>query len=129
MPSRGPRSRRTATALTAAALFFALLTGLLVLGELPALVLAGYGILSGVALLMYRLDKSAAQRGAQRTPESTLHAIALVGGWPGALVARQLFRHKTIKQPFRTVFWFTVVANCAALAWFVSESALTLPLS
>ena len=51
----------------------------------------------------------------------------LVGGWPGALVARRVFRHKTTKQPFRTIFWVTVIANCVALAWFVAAAPLTLP--
>ena len=82
---------------------------------------------SGVAFLMYGADKSAAEQGRWRTSESTLHTIALAGGWPGALVARRVFRHKTTKQPFRTIFWVTVIANCVALAWFVYETPLTLP--
>jgi uncharacterized membrane protein YsdA (DUF1294 family)/cold shock CspA family protein len=110
-----------------AALFFTLLVGLLVLGDLPVTLLITYGLFSGVTFLMYGIDKSAAEQGRWRTSESTLHTIALVGGWPGALVARRVFRHKTTKQPFRTVFWFTVIANCAALAWFVSEAPWTLP--
>ena len=113
--------------LTVATLFFTLLAGLRVLDELPVTLLAAYGLFSGVAFLMYGADKSAAEQGRWRTSESTLHTIALVGGWPGALVARRVFRHKTTKQPFRTIFWFTVIANCAALAWFVYEAPLTLP--
>ena len=91
----------------------------MVLGEVTALLLLAYAVLSGVALVMYRADKVAAQHGAWRTPEANLHAVALLGGWPGALVARPLFRHKTTKQPFRSIFWCTVVANCLALAWLV----------
>lgn len=117
----------TPLALATAALFFALLSGLLVLGEVPVMLLAAYGLFSGVAFLMYGADKSAAEQGRWRTAESTLHTIALVGGWPGALVARRAFRHKTTKQPFRTIFWGTVIANCVALAWFVHEAPLTLP--
>ena len=30
----------------------------------------------------------------------------------------EVLRHETIKQPFRTIFWITVIANCVALAWF-----------
>ena len=71
-------------------------------------------------------DKAAARQGRWRTPESTLHTLALVGGWPGALVAQRVFRHKTTKQPFRTIFWFTVVANCAALAWLLLGHPLAL---
>ncbi|ROR91109.1 DUF1294 domain-containing protein [Nocardioides aurantiacus] len=114
-------------AIAIALLFFILLVGLLMLDALPVTLLAAYGLFSGVALLMYGADKTAAEQGRWRTPESTLHTIALIGGWPGALVARMVFRHKTTKQPFRTIFWFTVVANCVALAWFVLEAPLPLP--
>ena len=114
-------------ALATAALFFTLLVGLLVLDEVPVVLLAAYGLFSGVAFLMYGADKAAAAQGRWRTSESTLHTIALVGGWPGALVARRVFRHKTIKEPFRTIFWGTVIGNCVTLAWFVYEAPLTLP--
>lgn len=126
-----PRSQRTRSrgllpALSITALFFACLAGLVVLGEVSALLLLAYAVLSGVALAMYRADKVAAQRGTWRTPEANLHAVALLGGWPGALVARPFFRHKTTKQPFRGVFWCTVVANCVALAWFVYSAPVLL---
>ncbi|HEX6920639.1 MAG TPA: DUF1294 domain-containing protein [Actinomycetes bacterium] len=81
-----PASRAGASgiplALATAALFFTLLLGLLVLDEVPVMLLAAYGLLSGVAFLMYGADKSAAVQGRWRTSESTLHTIALVGGWP-----------------------------------------------
>lgn len=123
----GERSSGTPVALAAATLFFGFLVGLRVLDELPLTLLATYALLSGVAFLMYGLDKSAAQEGRWRTSENTLHTIALMGGWPGALVARKFFRHKTTKQPFRAIFWCTVIANSVALAWFVSEAPVTLP--
>ncbi len=113
-------------ALGTAALFFAVVGGLMMLGEVPGWLVVGYGLVSAAAFGMYGADKSAAEQGRWRTPESTLLFIALVGGWPGALVARHVFRHKTTKQPFRTLFWFTVVAHCGALAWFVSAAPLTL---
>jgi uncharacterized membrane protein YsdA (DUF1294 family) len=46
--------------------------------------------------------------------------LALAGGWPGALVAQTLLRHKSRKQPFRSVFRATVLLNCAALAWLLT---------
>ena len=113
---RGRRSRGLQPALTVTALLFAGLAALVLLDAASALLLLAYAVLSGVALVMYRSDKGAARRGHWRTPEVNLHAVALLGGWPGALVARPLFRHKTTKEPFRTVFWCTVVANCAVLA-------------
>jgi uncharacterized membrane protein YsdA (DUF1294 family)/cold shock CspA family protein len=72
---------------------------------------AAYLVVSAVAFLAYAADKSAARRQAWRTPESTLHLLALAGGWPGALLAQQLLRHKSTKAEFRTVFWATVVLN------------------
>lgn len=78
-------------------------------------VLMIYAGASLLALLMYALDKSAARNGRWRTSEQTLHAIGLVGGWPGALLAQQWLRHKTSKQSFIAVFWVTVALNITAL--------------
>ena len=89
------------------------------LGLVPAAIPVGYVVLSVVSYTMYWLDKAAAERGVRRTPESTLHFVDLLGGWPGALVAQQQSRHKTVKASFQSVFWFTVVANIAAVAWLV----------
>ncbi|MGD9578618.1 MAG: DUF1294 domain-containing protein, partial [Syntrophorhabdus sp.] len=36
------------------------------------------------------MDKSAARNERWRTQESRLHLFALIGGWPGALVAQKL---------------------------------------
>ncbi len=67
------------------------------------------------ALLLYAKDKAAAQRGRWRTPENTLHLVALLGGWPGALMAQGLFHHKRSKRSFQAAFWLTVLVNCVAL--------------
>jgi len=89
--------------------------------EAGALLASVYAALSGVLFALYGWDKRASQRGEWRIPEWTLHLLALAGGWPGAIVAQQVFRHKTRKQPFRTVFWVTVALNCAGLAWVLSR--------
>lgn len=44
----------------------------------------------------------------------------LAGGWPGALVAQELLRHKTRKREFRVVFRATVVLNCAGFVWLLT---------
>ncbi len=118
-PSKRTVTRGLRESLATATLFFALLVGLVALGQAPVLLLAPYCLFSVVGFAMYRADKLAAQRGAWRIPEANLHAIALLGGWPGALVARRAFRHKTTKQPFRIIFWGTVIANSVALAWLL----------
>ncbi len=82
------------------------------------LVLEVYIGLSLLAFLAYSLDKSAAINGRRRTPEKTMHLLGLAGGWPGALLAQQLLRHKCSKGSFVAVFWITVEANVTVLiAW------------
>lgn len=91
-------------------------------GFLPMLVFWLYLGFSVLSLLLYARDKWAAGRRWTRTRERTLHLFALAGGWPGALYAQQLFRHKTAKRSFRRVFWFTVLLNVCALGFLVSPS-------
>lgn len=86
--------------------------------SLARYVLPWYGAASIAAFCAYGFDKAAAKGQRWRTPESTLHLLGLVGGWPGALLVQQLFRHKTAKRSFIVGFWFTVVVNSAAfVAW------------
>ena len=74
-----------------------------------------YVAISIVAFLAYGLDTSAAQRDAPRTSEQALLLLGIAGGWPGALVAQQLLRHKTRKRSFRRAFWASVVVNLGVL--------------
>jgi len=76
-------------------------------------VLGGYGAFSLLGLLQYWLDKRRAQAGGRRVPELGLHAVELLGGWPGALLAQQLFRHKTRKLSYQWVFWAVVLLHQA----------------
>lgn len=99
--------------------FFALLWGFVNAGFVPRLIVGFYALASCVSFFMYALDKRAARRGAWRRPEATLHLTEIAGGWPGALLAQHVFRHKTKKQPFQVVFWCAVIVNCAALAWLL----------
>lgn len=78
------------------------------LGQLMAGALAAF---SAMTYFLYAHDKRCAQRDARRVPEKTLHLLAAAGGWPGAFVAQQQFRHKTKKLSFRAVFWLIVAAH------------------
>lgn len=81
---------------------------------LPNWFWGAYTAMSTATFIVYWLDKRAAQRGGWRVAEGTLHALALACGWPGALLAQQLLRHKTAKPRFRRLYWLTVAANVAA---------------
>jgi uncharacterized membrane protein YsdA (DUF1294 family) len=105
-------------AVSVAVLFLVSLCVAAARGSLPLAVPIVYGAASAAAMIVYAADKAAARRDDWRTPERTLHLLGLAGGWPGALVAQTLFRHKTRKMSFRLVFWITVAVNCGALVWW-----------
>ncbi|POA20805.1 DUF1294 domain-containing protein [Pseudomonas sp. FW300-N1A1] len=73
--------------------------------------LAAYGIVSLLAFFLYWSDKRKARADSWRTPENVLHAVELAGGWPGALLAQQVFRHKTRKVSFQVLFWIIVLLH------------------
>ena len=70
-----------------------------------------YVAVSILTFATYALDKAASSAARWRTPERTLHVLALVGGWPGALLARRVLRHKSSKAGFGRGLWASVVAN------------------
>ena len=84
----------------------------------PKGLLVLYLAASAASIVVYAVDKSAARHGRWRASESTLHLLAVIGGWPGALVAQRLFRHKSRKPSFQAVFLLTVVLNIAFMLWF-----------
>ncbi|WP_339488700.1 DUF1294 domain-containing protein [Pseudomonas sp. RL_5y_Pfl2_70] len=73
--------------------------------------LTAYGLVSVLAFFLYWADKRKARAAAWRTPENILHAVELAGGWPGALIAQQVFRHKTRKVSFQVLFWGIVALH------------------
>jgi uncharacterized membrane protein YsdA (DUF1294 family) len=73
--------------------------------------LVAYGVVSLLAFLLYWSDKRKARADHWRTPENVLHAVEFAGGWPGALLAQQLFRHKTRKLSYQLVFWIIVLMH------------------
>ncbi|WP_374015133.1 DUF1294 domain-containing protein [Massilia sp. BJB1822] len=90
------------------------------LDQWPAAV---YGVASVLAFIFYAIDKSAARSERWRTPESTLLLLGLACGWPGALLAQQWLRHKTVKTSFQLMFWATVLLNMAAFAAYARLQA------
>jgi uncharacterized membrane protein YsdA (DUF1294 family)/cold shock CspA family protein len=111
-PRRVPRRMLGVLALLAVAAMAAV-------GRMPMVVPITYVLLSVASYLVYWWDKDAAGARRWRTAEDTLHLLDLLGGWPGALIAQQQFRHKTVKRSFQTVFWITVALNVAMMYFVV----------
>ena len=88
---------------------------------IPPMIAAAYGLFSLLSFLAYLKDKRAAKRKAWRTPESSLHLLDLLGGWPGGIIAQQLFHHKVSKTSFQIVFWLSVALNLGGCWWLVQS--------
>lgn len=73
-------------------------------------------LINVLTMVMYGADKMAARKGMRRVPEATLLVFGVTGGWPGAILGQQLFRHKTQKQPFKTYFIISVIVSIAVMA-------------
>lgn len=101
--------------------FLVALAALAAVGRLEMSWLALYYGASIITYGAYARDKTAARNAGRRTPESTLHLMSLAGGWPGALIAQVLLRHKTRKPSFLIGYWFTVIANCIALGVLIGK--------
>jgi len=106
--------------LAIAALFLVFIAFFGLTARVPLGLLGLYAGASLVTFIAYAIDKSAAQSGRWRTQESTLHLLALIGGWPGALIAQNRLRHKSRKASFLLVFWATALLNCGGLAWLLT---------
>jgi uncharacterized membrane protein YsdA (DUF1294 family) len=81
--------------------------------HVPRIVALVYLLMSLLCFVVYAWDKSAARAGRWRTRESTLLLLGLLCGWPGALLAQLMLRHKTAKTSFQIAFWVTAVLNVA----------------
>jgi uncharacterized membrane protein YsdA (DUF1294 family) len=99
----------------------AVLAWLIVSSQQSMFITKVYAVIATLAFIAYAIDKAAAQSNRWRIPESTLHALAMVGGWPGAMLAQTLLRHKSVKREFRLIYWITVVVNLLMLGWLVSR--------
>ena len=83
-------------------------------------------LLSGLTYRCYAKDKRAARLAQRRTPERTLHILALLGGWPGAVLAQTRLRHKTQKQPFKIFCWLTILGHLLLIALLYKLYSLAL---
>jgi len=92
-----------------------------VLNGYPVLIIM-YVFMSLLTYIRYYADKQAAIEQRYRVPELSLHMLSLLGGWPGALFAQNQLRHKSKKQPFKTILWLTIIFNSCAYFWLLTPS-------
>lgn len=87
---------------------------------LPPYTLLFVSLMNVVSYWLYAQDKEAAQLGNRRIPEQTLHLVDALGGWCAGWLAQQKLRHKTQKQPFRKIYFCTIVFNILLICWLIS---------
>jgi len=79
----------------------------------------GLLLVNARTMQLFWMDKRYAEAGRRRIPEASLLGMAAIGGTPGALIARQMFRHKTRKQPFSMYLWLIGVVQVGlVIGWF-----------
>lgn len=78
-------------------------------------------LVNGWTVLRFWHDKRCAINGMRRVPEADLLGLAVIGGTPGAYLARHVFRHKTRKQPFSFHLHLIAVLQAGGLiGWFIA---------
>ena len=105
----------------------ALLIWAVYMRRLPVPILLAGPVVNVLTFWFYWRDKYAAQKGAWRTSENSLHVLSLLGGWPAARIAQQVLRHKSAKASFQEIYWFTVVVNIAVLVAMTWPSKWQMP--
>lgn len=118
------KSRAAPVALWLLVFAFVLDVALLMIARLDrgTLGLVHVGAFSVAAFFAYGWDKLRAKQGATRVRESTLLALAILGGALGALAAMLAFRHKTQHKVFWVVGVASLFAHITIVGWlFVSR--------
>ncbi len=80
-----------------------------------------YFLVSSITYAVYAFDKSAEQAGSWRVPTFTLYLLALIGGWPGALLAQSFLYHRYHDDTFKLIFWLMTIINFSTYCWTLTE--------
>lgn len=70
-----------------------------------------------ITFCAFYFDKKYSVKNQSRVSENNLHTLELIGGWPGALIASQLFRHKTSKLSYQIVLWSIILIHILFWIW------------
>lgn len=81
-------------------------------GHLHPLVGGWVVMASAMTFLIFGMDKRRAAAGQRRISEAALLWSCVFGGWPGGLMAQNVFQHKTRKWMFQLSMWVS------ALTWY-----------
>ena len=101
------------------AFLVALAIGSFAIHKIPPVVFLIYLIMSIMTIVVYAMDKYKAVKSQWRIPEATLHICELLCGWPGAMIAQVVIRHKNAKLSFQLIFWLMMIINIGILAFIV----------
>jgi len=74
-----------------------------------------YAAASLATFVAFAIDKRLAVNGRRRIRESTLHMLEALGGWPGALIAMRVVRHKTRDASYLPLHRLIIAAHMAAI--------------
>lgn len=85
--------------------------------NLPEILLSLLAI-NALTFFAFWRDKRMSQRGGWRVPEGTLLGLSLIGGWPAAVVAMRVLRHKNRKTSFQIRFWLVVCVNLGLVGYY-----------
>ena len=119
-PKKTEQGQRWSPMQIASVAYIVFLALLVLLGRLSGLVLLLISVMNAASYWFYAQDKEAAKNGQRRVPENTLHLLSFLGGWPAAWLAQQKLRHKTQKQPFRKIYFCTILFNILLILWLIS---------
>ena len=82
-------------------------------------------LFNAVVFSIYWIDKRAARNGRWRVSETTLLLLAFAGGSLGAVAAQRMLRHKTHKEPFRTILAAIVTLHvCVSIVLILAASGM-----
>ena len=79
--------------------------------------LAAYVFMTPLTILYYAEDKRRALQHQWRIPNFYMHCFEILGGWPGALLAQNAYRHKLKRGTYQNGFWAIVALH--GIGWAI----------
>lgn len=80
-----------------------------------------YLLVSVITFVLFGIDKFLAKAEWKRIPERWFYTLAMIGGFPGALVGMNIFHHKTNKPKFRWIIIAAFLIHATIVAVFVAR--------